>query len=111
MASKLDRRIQKKNRNFIKENWYDVVYRKNTKAREWKMAVVQKEERRARLDINKNFAKLPAYIHRYRREDGERHQRWLEREEEAKIPAGLRLVNEEERFKTLHDLKDARKEI
>ena len=75
------------------------------------MAIMKKEEKLTRLDINKNFARLPTYIHRYRREDGERHQRQLEREEEAKIPAGARLVREEERLKTLRDLKDAKKEI
>ena len=63
------------------------------------------------MDINKNFAKVPAYIDKYHREEEDEIRRQIDREEMLKIPVGMRIVAEPERRQTLEHLYEANDDI
>uniref|UniRef100_A0A0G4G5I7 Enkurin domain-containing protein n=1 Tax=Chromera velia CCMP2878 TaxID=1169474 RepID=A0A0G4G5I7_9ALVE len=64
----------------------------------------------ARTNHHENYGKVPAYIEEFRREAAERERLEKEAKERAKIPAGYRVMAEEERLEALTVLKGKREE-
>ena len=97
-------------RNAIKDNMHKVIY-DNSQAIKARAKVEDKKQNQNLPGLNKNYGKVPSYINKYnqQREDAA-IQRMME-EERSKIPAGTRLMPEEERVETLRDLQESRKEI
>ena len=69
------------------------------------------EEKNKKADMHKNYGKVPKYIDRYNQERQDAIIERMVEEEKAKIPAGTRLMPDEERLETLKDLQDSRKEV
>ena len=61
--------------------------------------------------MHKNYGKVPRYIDKYNQERHDIKIQEMIEEEKAKIPAGTRLMPEEERQETLNDLLESRKEV
>lgn len=76
-----------------------------------KLNAMEKDDKEKRLDMHKNYGKIPRYMQKYDKErEDQRIERMIE-EEKAKHPPGTRLMPEEERLETLKDLKESKKEI
>ena len=61
--------------------------------------------------MHRNYGKVPGYINKYHKERHDAQVQALVEEEKQRHPPGTRLMPDEERLDTLHDLFDSRKEI
>lgn len=61
--------------------------------------------------MHKNYGRVPRYINKYAQERAEAEIERLAEEEQAKVPPGTRLMPEEERLETLHDLTESRRDV
>lgn len=84
-------------KNFIRENLNKVVYSIRT----------PEEPKQSIPTTHKSYGKVPTYIKKYNRQKEQENLKRLAEIEQAKIPAGTRLVPEEERVATLKDLNAA----
>ena len=62
------------------------------------------------IQKTKNYGKVPEYLNKYNREREAAQRQRLIDEENAKLPAGTRLMPDEERVQTLNELKFAVKQ-
>ena len=63
------------------------------------------------MQQHKNYGRVPKYINKYNQQREEKEIQQMIELEKAKIPAGTRLMDEQERQDTLKDLYDSKKEI
>lgn len=63
------------------------------------------------LEKHSNFGKVPAYIERYKEEQKQAQQLKMIEQAKAKMPAGTRLMDEDDRVRTLDELVQEKKQL
>ena len=63
------------------------------------------------MQKHRNYGNVPGYIKKFNKQRDDMVVQKMIEEERKKMPPGTRLMPEEERIKTLEELKDSRKEI
>ena len=96
-------------RNIIKSNVMNVVMDKSAAQKKQQAAINDAKSKKA--EMHRNYGKVPKYIDKYNQERHDAHIQQMIEEEKAKIPAGTRLMPEEERIETLNDLQESRREV
>lgn len=94
----------------MKDNMMKVIH-DNAQAQKIKLKNQQDDYSKYQIKTHKNYGKLPNYVRKYKAEAEEDEIQRMVEEERAKIPAGTRLMPEEERLETLKELQDSKKEL
>ena len=101
---------ERKDKNAIKDNMLKVIL-DNSKAQKIKLQNYKNDQNVEKIQTHKNYGNVPSYLKKYNKQrENENVQKMIE-EERAKIPAGTRLMPDEERLETLKDLEESRKEV